>query len=240
MLHRIATAAGEVTGTESAGSGWGESDIGGRADIWAQSFAAFSDRPIGGVGLSAHRDAVPVGKEAHNTYLSVLTETGIVGFLAFATVLAAIWMYVRRHRGWNRWYWCSQLAVIAIGRVALARRQQVRLDLRRARRREHGYGDRRSDAGLEPGSIRSGCRQAVAEATARGAGDVRDHAQVGGAERRAPRRVLADRLDALQAHGVADDVAVGGPGGSRTGAGSTPTNRAMRSRVACGSAQRSS
>ena len=120
MLHRIATAAGEVTGTESAGSGWGESDIGGRADIWAQSFAAFSDRPIGGVGLSAHRDAVPVGKEAHNTYLSVLTETGIVGFLAFATVLAAIWMYVRRHRGWNRWYWCSQLAVIAIGAASLS------------------------------------------------------------------------------------------------------------------------
>ena len=151
MLHRIATAAGEVTGTESAGSGWGESDIGGRADIWAQSFAAFSDRPIGGVGLSAHRDAVPVGKEAHNTYLSVLTETGIVGFLAFATVLAAIWMYVRRHRGWNRWYWCSQLAVIAIGAASLSLEQQVRLDLRRARRREHGYGDRRSDAAPRAG-----------------------------------------------------------------------------------------
>jgi O-antigen ligase len=111
-LDRIGTAATVTEGSEGA--------LGGRLGIWKQSRDAFLKRPIGGVGLDAHRAAVPVNKEAHNTYVSVLTETGVVGFLLFAGVIFSAFALIRHRSGWPAWYWFAQLGVIAIGAMSLS------------------------------------------------------------------------------------------------------------------------
>jgi O-antigen ligase len=125
QLARIGTA---VTATQLGDE---SSALSGRWSIWTASTHAFLDRPIGGVGLDAHRAAVAseleqartftnVEKEAHNTYLSVLTEMGIVGFILFANVLFRVAVRVRELRGWEAWYWTAQLAVLAIGAMSLS------------------------------------------------------------------------------------------------------------------------
>ena len=77
----------------------------GRTDIWTVGWRMVEDKPFAGVGAgnfpvssihyllqpgSIYRDEfiVDEAKVAHNTYLEVLAETGIVGLALFATILA--------------------------------------------------------------------------------------------------------------------------------------------------------
>ena len=94
--------------------------LSGRLGIWSESIDAFLERPLTGIGLDGHRAATPTGKEAHNTYVSVLAETGMVGFLLLVSLIVAVVLQVRHRRGWNAWYWYTQLAVVAIGAVSLS------------------------------------------------------------------------------------------------------------------------
>jgi O-antigen ligase len=124
-LARIQTAA---TATELGSE---ESALSGRWGIWVESSRTFLDRPIFGAGLDAHRAAVSGGldevrtfriaeKEAHNTYISVLVETGIVGFVIFATMVVIVIKRIRRLSGWRAWYWSAQVSVLAIGAMSLS------------------------------------------------------------------------------------------------------------------------
>ena len=97
---------------------------GGRADavidrltIWRTAFAVWRDHPIFGVGLGNFRDHAmerqidllePLGYEsfhAHNTYIEILVDTGLVGLLSYlgfiVTMLVALlrrWRQVRDDR----------------------------------------------------------------------------------------------------------------------------------------------
>ncbi|MGH3136352.1 MAG: O-antigen ligase family protein [Gaiellaceae bacterium] len=124
-LARIQTAA---TATELGGE---DSALSGRWGIWVESSHAFLDRPVLGAGLDAHRAAVSGGlddirtfkiaeKEAHNTYISVLVETGIVGFLIFVTMIVIVVKRIRMLSGWRAWYWSAQVSVLAIGAMSLS------------------------------------------------------------------------------------------------------------------------
>lgn len=125
QLNRLQTT---VTATELGQEGGA---LSGRWPIWKASVDVFSGRPVGGVGLDAHRAAVAAAlgqdrtfrkseKEAHNAYLSVLAETGIVGFVLFLSLIIAVVAELQRLRGWDLWYWSAQLGVLAIGAVSLS------------------------------------------------------------------------------------------------------------------------
>ena len=44
----------------------------------------------------------------------------MVGFLLLVSLIVAVVLQVRHRRGWNAWYWYTQLAVVAIGAVSLS------------------------------------------------------------------------------------------------------------------------
>ena len=124
-LALIETAA---TATELGSEG---SALGGRWGIWVESSHAFLKRPVLGAGFDAHRAAVSGGldevrtfkgaeKEAHNTYISVLVETGIVGFLIFGSMIVIVVRRIRELSGWYAWYWAAQISVLAIGAMSLS------------------------------------------------------------------------------------------------------------------------
>lgn len=110
-VGRIATATTEISQLD---------DLNGRVTIWRQSLEAWSQSPIVGVGNDAHRAAVPAGKVAHNLFISVVVETGIVGLALFANVMRHVLLQLSRHRGWDRWFWNTELAVLVIGSLTLS------------------------------------------------------------------------------------------------------------------------
>ena len=110
-VQRIAGSVSDITG---------EDTLSGRTDIWQESITTFVHDPVAGVGLDAHRAAVSAGKEAHNTALSILVETGLVGFVLVVALVAIVVANVRRQPRWNMWYWSSQLAAVVLGSMSLS------------------------------------------------------------------------------------------------------------------------
>jgi len=76
----------------------------GRLAAWQAAATLFLDHPFLGIGYGNFRfvssELVPVALpgtlEAHNLYLQLLAETGLVGFLVFATVIGAFFFFSLR------------------------------------------------------------------------------------------------------------------------------------------------
>jgi O-antigen ligase len=103
-----------TTGTEVT-----EGDLNGRLSQWEQGLRAFMDRPVLGVGTNMYRSVNTLDKVAHNSYLSVLVELGLVGFTLFATILWLVVQATRRLPRWDRRFWTTVLLVWAIGASTL-------------------------------------------------------------------------------------------------------------------------
>lgn len=61
-----------------------------RADVWPEYVRMFEDHPLLGVGLSVGWQTNSIGQEPHNLVLELLSETGILGLLAFAGLVTVI------------------------------------------------------------------------------------------------------------------------------------------------------
>ena len=109
-----------------------------RLQVWKSAFAIIRDHPVLGVGVGAFPKAnedyakeVAEGgaifgragaprEDAHSTYLTVWTELGTVGLLAYCTLLGATWHRLRSVR--QRWgrvapWACAPLGVLEAGLV---------------------------------------------------------------------------------------------------------------------------
>lgn len=94
-------------------------DLQGRVDLWRQGFVAFSEHPILGVGPDAYRTVVTEGKVAHNTFISVLVEVGVIGFGLFFALLAIVVYQAARQPKWEALLWLTALLVWATGTLTL-------------------------------------------------------------------------------------------------------------------------
>ncbi len=89
IVQRLATTGAEVEGAR----------LGGRLSIWVAGLNAFAQKPVAGYGTFGFKRAVREfgeGQVAHNSYLSVLVEEGLVGFLLFAWMFVAVFRATRR------------------------------------------------------------------------------------------------------------------------------------------------
>jgi O-antigen ligase len=91
IVQRLATTGSEVE----------EGRMGGRLKLWRAGLKAFTRRPVVGYGTTGFRRAIDPwlmqrSQVAHNSYLSVLVEQGMVGFVFFATMLVAVFLAVLR------------------------------------------------------------------------------------------------------------------------------------------------
>jgi O-antigen ligase len=77
----------------------------GRLSTWLDTLGAWLDAPLFGIGLGNLADRIrsTADLEAHNAYLDILAETGLVGLavwlLAIAALLRRTWLALRRGRG---------------------------------------------------------------------------------------------------------------------------------------------
>lgn len=96
-----------------------------RTTIWKTGLKLFPRHPLAGIGAGAYPEAVkPVlgvpgvpghFYVAHNTFLSVLVECGLVGFAFYGLMLAVTAFYVWTMQPAERALWAVILAVWAIG-----------------------------------------------------------------------------------------------------------------------------
>jgi O-antigen ligase len=79
-----------------------QGDLNGRSELWSAAYQTFEQHPITGVGTGAFREEWS-GKVAHNVWLRLAAELGLVGlglFLALVGIaLASVWRAPRLSRG---------------------------------------------------------------------------------------------------------------------------------------------
>ena len=100
-------------GLESGGSG--------RLETWRATWNLFVDHPVLGVGFRAHEAMLKINSSAHNGYLALLAEIGVIGFAAVAFLtfsgLRNIW---RRNQDSTQTFSYSVLLGLASGYFLLA------------------------------------------------------------------------------------------------------------------------
>lgn len=91
LIERLAT-----TGTEVEGGSFG-----GRGKLWRAGLEKFPENPVFGYGIGGYKAAItpklgPAAQVAHNSYLSVLVETGVVGFVLYISMFIAAFFSVMK------------------------------------------------------------------------------------------------------------------------------------------------
>jgi len=114
-IQRLATTRSEMQ----------EGQLGGRKKIWRAGWQAFLRRPFMGYGTSSFISAIrpALGANAmvaHNSFLSVLVEQGIGGFLIFMTMLAAVYSAIRTLVGLERRFALVLMATLMIAMLPLS------------------------------------------------------------------------------------------------------------------------
>ena len=106
-----------------------QGDLNGRVAIWREGFDIFKDHPILGIGSFAFRSAATrANNVAHNSFLTVLVEVGVIGFSIFTLIMAIVISEALRHpQSYLRVLWLTLLVVLAIGVFSLnwAHRKQA-------------------------------------------------------------------------------------------------------------------
>jgi O-antigen ligase len=108
-----------TTGAEVA-----QGDLNERTTLWADGMNAFMQAPVLGVGTDMYRSVSGLNKVAHNTYISVLVEEGLVGLVLFVAILWIVFRQARRLPNWDRNFWMTALIVLAIGASTLTWEQR--------------------------------------------------------------------------------------------------------------------
>ncbi len=79
-IERLGTFSSSVAGA----------DLGGRVGLWGGAIQIFLKHPILGIGSYSLESPNQLGGFAHNTFLSIMAELGIIGFLIFVGWLSSV------------------------------------------------------------------------------------------------------------------------------------------------------
>jgi O-antigen ligase len=115
VVERLAT-----TGTEVE-----DLSLGGRFTLWRAGAKAFTQRPMTGYGVGAWRTAVapilgPNPQVAHNSFLSVLVELGIVGLVLYLSMFVAVFLAVLNLPSLERRFGLVLLATLGVAMLPLS------------------------------------------------------------------------------------------------------------------------
>ncbi|HEX2609414.1 MAG TPA: O-antigen ligase family protein [Gemmatimonadales bacterium] len=98
--------------------------IGGRFKLWVAGLRAFLARPVMGYGPGAYKPAITpqlgaLAQVAHNSYISVLVEQGLVGFVLYYAMVATVWYAVLKLPLLERRFSLVLLSTLAIAMAPL-------------------------------------------------------------------------------------------------------------------------
>lgn len=99
-----------------------EGDLTGRLEIWRQGIVAFAEHPIFGTGSGTFTTAIATPDSrlgAHNVFLSILVQVGIIGFALFAIILVLSFCYAKQQPKWDARFWLTLLTIWTVGNLSL-------------------------------------------------------------------------------------------------------------------------
>jgi O-antigen ligase len=114
IVERLSTTSSEIeTGRLS-----------GRGALWRAGLRAFAAKPVTGYGPGGFRGAVfqymgPATQVAHNSYISVLVEEGLVGFFFYMTMIGSVWVAVLKLPLLERRFALVLLTTLAVAMLPL-------------------------------------------------------------------------------------------------------------------------
>lgn len=114
LIQRLSTIGTEVEGGR----------LGGRGKLWKAGLEAYAAKPVFGYGTGHYKTAItPILGEAsqvaHNSYISVLVEQGIVGWVLYMAMIVAAWMSVLKLPVLERRFALLLLATLALAMLPL-------------------------------------------------------------------------------------------------------------------------
>ncbi len=120
IVQRLATTSTEVE----------DLSLGGRFKLWQAGVKALTERPLTGYGAGFWRPAVapwlgPNPQVAHNSFLSVAVETGIVGFLLYMGMFLAVFLALMRLPSFERRFALVLLATLMVTMLPLSWEDQI-------------------------------------------------------------------------------------------------------------------
>lgn len=109
----------------------GSDTVGARYDFWRAGLAMWTDHPVAGIGIGRFRSYLLaywqsyrpiIAWTPHNTYVQVLSETGIIGFIIFIILLYNVLINFRsgikvlpRSLSDIQWTWSIVLIILLVG-----------------------------------------------------------------------------------------------------------------------------
>jgi O-antigen ligase len=98
--------------------------FGGRFKLWTAGIHAFGQRPLMGYGTAAFRNAVypelgALTQVAHNSFISILVEEGLVGLLLYLFMFVAAFLAILRLAGVERRFGLILLATLFVAMLPL-------------------------------------------------------------------------------------------------------------------------
>ena len=117
MIIRVILPAGIIERLATTSTSISSADFGGRVNLWKEAITLFIGHPL--VGSGAGILFTTIGSEAHQTFLSILAETGLIGFLLFTCILAIV---INQAAGLPKGYsglWFSVFFIWVIGVLSL-------------------------------------------------------------------------------------------------------------------------
>jgi O-antigen ligase len=114
LIERLST-----TGTEVQGG-----HFGGRGKLWRAGLEAFPAHPVFGFGTSGYKSAItpklgPAAQVAHNSFLSVLVEQGVVGFALYMSMFVAVFLSILKLPVLERRFAVVLLATVGVAMLPL-------------------------------------------------------------------------------------------------------------------------
>lgn len=93
-----------------------------RSVIWANAYEEWESSPLIGYGLGSFRRIINrynIDYTAHNSYVAITTEQGIIGLILYLGVLVTVLLYAWRLQGDDRWLMVSMVLIMSIGQLSL-------------------------------------------------------------------------------------------------------------------------
>jgi O-antigen ligase len=94
-------------------------DLTGRVTLWKSAWAVWENQPFVGIGIDAFPSVNRSGKVVHNTFLVILTETGLFGLVFYLLLLLRVFAAGWRLPQWESLFWLTVLVVWGVASLVL-------------------------------------------------------------------------------------------------------------------------